>query len=72
MPSPDQFIHRYLEPYHESFCALCARQVGMVKEESDLVQEERNHICDPYSVEMFRKYGTDPAKFLRRLHNIPN
>jgi hypothetical protein len=44
----------------------------MVKDESDLVQEERNHICDPYFVEMFRKYGTDPAKFLRRLHKIPN
>ena len=49
---PDQFIHRYLEPYYESFCRVCARQVGMAKEESGLIRDEKNHICDPYLVEM--------------------
>src|ERR1035438_9735864 len=55
----DQFLHRYLEPYYESFCRLCARQVVMVKEESRLIQEEKDRVCDPNGVEMFRKHRTD-------------
>jgi len=67
---PDQFIHRYLEPYHESFCRFCARQVGMAKEESSLMRAEKDHVCDPYFVEMFRKHGTDPVEIIKRLHKI--
>ena len=72
MPTPDQFIHRYLEPYLESFCALCARQVGMAKEQSGLIREESNHVCDPYFVEMFKKHEIDPAKIIRLRHKISN
>jgi hypothetical protein len=57
MPIPDQFIHHYLEPHYESFCRVCARQVGMAKEESGLIRKEKNHVCDPYFVEMFRKHA---------------
>jgi len=27
-------------------------------EESDLIGNEKNHLCDPHFVEMFRKHGT--------------
>ena len=70
MPIPGQFVHRYWEPYHESFCRICARQVGMAKEESGLIQEENNHVCDPYSAEFLRKRGIDPMEFLGRIHGI--
>jgi len=72
MPLPDQFIHRYREPYHDSFCRLCARQVAMAKEESGLIRDEKNHVCDPYLVEAFREHGLDPVWFLKRLHKISN
>ena len=71
MPIPNQFIHRYLEPYHESFCRLCARQVGMTKEESGLIRDEKNHVCDPYFVELSKKHGIDPMKF-KQIHKISN
>lgn len=72
MPIAGQFIHRYLDPYCESFCRKCARQVGMAKEESSLAHEEKKHICDPYFVEMFRNHGVEPVEFLKRLHKVPN
>jgi hypothetical protein len=71
MPTADQFIHRHLHPFHESFCRLCARQVAMTKEESGLIREEKNYVCDPHSVELFKEHGTDPFEFLKRLHNFP-
>jgi hypothetical protein len=72
MTIPDQIIHRYLEPYYESFCRVCARQVGMAKEESGLILDEKNHICDPYFVEMLRKHELDPVKFLKLRYKISN
>jgi len=44
----------------------------MAREESGLIRDEKNHICDPYRVEMLRKHGTDPVEFIKRLHNISN
>jgi len=72
MPTPDQFIHRYLEPFHESFCRLCAKQAGMAKEESGLQQFEKDHVCDSYFVEMLRKRGADPVEYLERIHGVSN
>jgi hypothetical protein len=42
----------------------------MAREESGLIRDEKNHICDPYRVEMFRKHGTDPLGLLKRLNKI--
>jgi hypothetical protein len=44
----------------------------MAKEESGLISDEKNHVCDPYFIEMFRKKGIDPMEFLKRIHNISN
>jgi hypothetical protein len=44
----------------------------MAKEESGLIRDEKNHVCDPYFVETFRKHGIDPVWFLKRLHKISN
>jgi len=44
----------------------------MAKEESGLLLNEKDHVCDPYFVEMFRKHGTDPVAFLKRVHKISN
>jgi hypothetical protein len=72
MSLPEQFIRRYREPFHESFCRLCVRQVGMAKEESALIRDEKNHLCDPHSVEMAKKLGIDPVKLLKQVHKISN
>jgi hypothetical protein len=75
MPIPDQFIHRYLEPYYESFCRLCTKQAGMAKEETGLLQHETDHVCDPYLVDRLTKHGMDldkRAEFIRRLYKISN
>jgi hypothetical protein len=42
----------------------------MAKEESGLMREEKDHVCDPYFVDMFTKNGTDPVEILKRLHKI--
>ncbi len=42
----------------------------MAKEESGLIPDEKNHVCDPHSVEMAKKRGIDPVEFLKRIHNI--
>jgi len=44
----------------------------MAREESGLIRDEKNHICDPYFVEMLRKHGTDPVERLKRLNKISN
>jgi hypothetical protein len=44
----------------------------MAKEESGLTRTEKEHVCDRYFVEMFRKHGTDPMNFLKRLHKFSN
>jgi hypothetical protein len=44
----------------------------MAKEESGLIREEKNHVCDLYFVEMLRKHRMDPVEFLKRLHKISN
>ena len=44
----------------------------MAKEECGLIQNEKDHVCDPYSVELSRKRGINPVEFLKRIHNIPN
>ena len=72
MTIPDQFIHPYLEPYYQSFCQVCAGQVGMAKEESGLIRGEKNHVCDPYLVEMLRKFELDPLKFSKLRYKISN
>ncbi len=72
MPNSDQFIRRYLDPFHESFCRECARQVGMTKQESGLDQDEKNHVCDPRIVEQFRKRAINREDFLRKIHSISN
>ena len=72
MPLPDQFIRRYREPYYDSYCRLCTQQAAMAREESGLISDEKNHICDPYLIHLFTKHGIERDGFIERLYKISN
>jgi hypothetical protein len=45
----------------------------MAKEESGLISDEKNHICDPYLINLFTKHGIEPdgrVGFIKRLYEI--
>jgi hypothetical protein len=44
----------------------------MAKEQSGLIRDEKNHVCEPYLVEMWRKFELDPVKFLKLRYKISN
>ena len=40
----------------------------MAKEKSGLLRNEKNHVCDPYYVAMFKEHGVEPADIIEQLY----
>lgn len=51
-----KFVHRCnRDGTIDSICRECFVTVATCKRETDLEQPEHNHICDPWTVERFKK-----------------
>lgn len=49
------FAHRYHSSGIDSICSRCFTVVAKAQTEADLARLEREHVCDPLVVEMFKQ-----------------
>ena len=61
-PDSPRFVHRCNQDGTvDSICRECFVTVATSKRELDLEHSERTHICDPWTVDRFRKLA-DPER----------
>jgi hypothetical protein len=58
-----QFAHRpNRNDTIDSVCRLCFATVATSQLESDLERKEQEHVCDPWTVEHYKKLAVDTPK----------